>query len=286
MDGEEFHADGADGADGGAPAPSPADERLSRFEQRLSQVTDAIGAMSRNQETQQIRSRISQRTAQVDNQLRSAERQVDAVEAELSDAYDTGDGATIAKTQRKLSEAIAAREHARVEKREHESALRDLERRQGGASGTPGTPQQQATQAKDTSNLDNWKQKHSSWYGVDAEMTKAAHEIDKTIREAGVIPVGSQQYFEAIDRQMTRRYPEQLRSTPDTASAGAQGGGQRPQGRPNTGRIPADVINGWRTMGIDVDNPETLQRMVGHRTTLADKGILPTQPAYGNVRTR
>jgi len=61
-------------------------------------------------------------------------------------------------------------------------------------------------------------------YGVDTDMTKAAHEVDRSIREAGVIPVGSQEYFKAIDRQMAQKYPDRFRSPPDTAAAR----GQRP----------------------------------------------------------
>lgn len=278
------------GDDNGGGGGRQDDERLDRFEGRLREVTEAISNLSRTQETRDIRSRIAQRSSEIENVVRAAERDVDQAEQALADAYEAGDGAVIARAQRELSERIANREHARISKRDHDNAVRELERRNGGAQGAPrmaGQQQQQRPEAaKDTTNLDKWKDRHSSWYGIDGDMTKAAHEIDRSIREAGVIPVGSAQYFEAIDRQMSRRFPEQLRHTPDTGAGG--GGRHQPQQqmRPGTGRIPRDVIDGWERMGIDVSKPETLERMIKNRSTLADKGILPTEPAYGIVRPR
>jgi hypothetical protein len=268
--------------DGGTAAPS--DERLSRFESRLNDVSEAIGALARNQDARDVRSRISQRTAQVDAALRTSERAVDLAEEALATAYEGGESAVIARAQRELSERIASREHARGDKRTHDQALKEIERRGGGSQGAPGAhvEKQDQTGAKDTANLDGWRKKHSSWYGIDAEMTKAAHEVDRAIREAGVIPVGSQQYFQAIDRQMAKSYPDQLRSAPETGS-GSSSGRTAPR---HTGRIPGEVVEGWRHMGINVDDPATMERMIGHRSHLAGKGILPDAPAYGIVRPR
>ena len=135
----------------------------------------------------------------------------------------------------------------------------------------------------DTTNLDSWRTKHSSWYGVDKDMTKAAHEIDAQIRGAGVLEAGSKEYFDAIDRQMSQKFPDQFKGTPRTGSGGGApvtSGGQRQV------RIPASVADGYRRMGINIDDPKVAQRMVKNRERAVDKGWLPEQPASGRLVTR
>ena len=102
-----------------------------------------------------------------------------------------------------------------------------------------------------TATLRAWKQRHADWYGVDAAMTKASHEIDRQIRANGVLSVGSKEYFDAIDRAMGQKYPDRMGGTPQTA--GIDGGTQNTATR---GRIARSVAEGYRRMGIDVDDPE------------------------------
>lgn len=256
---------------------------LSPIESRLNRLAETLGGMQRNEESREIRSRIGAQEYQISQKLASAAGAVTRAEEALARAHDDGDGQAIARANRALVESVAARENAKAEKAEFDQIKQDITRRQGGASGAPGNAGQQTAQdAKDTTNLNSWKDSNKLWYGVDADLTKAAHEIDKQIRAAGVIPVGSQKYFEAIDRQMAQRYPEKFRSAPDTGS----GGGGRQPAPSRGGRIPQTVLDGWARMGIDVNDDKALARMVKNREVLANKGILPTEPQYGQVMTR
>lgn len=272
------------GSDEAAQPAQPAGPDLSKIEQRLDGVTKALRGMESEQKTREQKSRLATQEAHLASQVHQTKRAVDAAERDLSAAFDTGDGAAIAKAQRALTERVAERERASNAQQYFKSQIKETESRSGGSSGNPGDARPQETEL-DTTNLNNWKKKHGSWYGVDTEMTKAAHEVSDRIVKNGVITVGSPEYFEAIDRQMSQRFPSKFGSAPETAGGGGSEDGRRERGS-STGRIPREVIDGWARMGINVDDDKTLQRMVKNRQSLADKGILPGEPAYGRVVSR
>ena len=111
-------------------------------------------------------------------------------------------------------------------------------------------------------------------------MTRAAHEIDGRIRAAGAIPVGSKEYFKAIDREMSSRFPDKFGGTPTTAGGGGGGGTS-----PRKGRIAQSIVEGWRRMGINVNDPKVIERMTKHRELAVSKGILPQEPVGGAIRS-
>jgi hypothetical protein len=54
-----------------------------------------------------------------------------------------------------------------------------------------------------------WVQKNNSWWGKDEEMTMAATGLDKKLaREYGPEYVGTEEYFQTIDKTMRKRFPE------------------------------------------------------------------------------
>lgn len=59
----------------------------------------------------------------------------------------------------------------------------------------------------DHTNLNAWKAKNSDWYQVIPEMTRYAYEVDKIIRDEGIISIGSSAYFSEIDQRMQQRFP-------------------------------------------------------------------------------
>jgi hypothetical protein len=262
--------------------PQPQQVNLDGIEDRLNRITSALSSIARDNEVRETQSRISNAEAQMRQRLAQSETAVTLAERKVAEAYDSGDGATIARANRNLTEAIATREGVKADVREFERFKKDAETRK---QQPPSQRQQDADPegAKDTRNLNDWKSRNSSWYGVDVDMTKAAHEVDKTIREAGVIPVGSQEYFKAIDRQMAQRYPDKFRSTPSTAGGGS---GQSPAPQRQDGRIPQSVLDSWSRMGINVNDDKVLQRMVRNQEALVAKGILPQERQYGAVMTR
>jgi ElaB/YqjD/DUF883 family membrane-anchored ribosome-binding protein len=282
-DEDDFHdiGDGGGGGDPQQPVQQPAVD-LSPIEDRLNRITQAITGLTRDQETREVQSRINTVETQLRQRMTQAETAVTLAERKVAQAYDSGDGTQIARANRELTETIANRESIKADIREFDRYKKDADR-QRPAPQTQQQPQAGEEGAKDTRNLNDWKTRNSSWYGVDADMTKAAHEVDKSIREAGVIPVGSQEYFKAIDRQMAQKYPDRFRSTPNTAGAGD---GRQPAPQRQTGRIPQSVLDSWSRMGIDVNDNKTLERMVRNQQALVAKGILPQERQYGPVMTR
>lgn len=268
---------------GTAPASPPPVPNLDKFEKRLDDMARAINGFQTEQKTRETRSQIANYEAQINSKVRSTQQAVDAAERDLAKAFEDGDGNAIARAQRTMTERVADRERAVNAQQQFKREKQDMEARQGGRSGSPGSQQGEQPQL-DTTNLNDWKSRNSSWYGVDTEMTKAAHEINRRIREAGVIPVGTPEYFAAIDRQMAQKYPSKFNSAPET-SGSRQGAGSGQQ-QSNAGRIPNSVLDSWERMGIDVNDDKVLKRMVNNRSRLADKGILPAEPAYGSVFTR
>jgi hypothetical protein len=54
-----------------------------------------------------------------------------------------------------------------------------------------------------------WVQKNNSWWGVDEEMTMNAMGLDKKLaKEYGSDYVGTEEYFQTIDKTMRKRFPE------------------------------------------------------------------------------
>jgi hypothetical protein len=272
----------ATGGEGATAAPDTS--ATDKFERRLNDLASAMTSMQQSQRQREARSQIASQEAKVARDVQEAQRAVDTAEKDLANATEDGDSQAIAKAQRKLSESIADRERKTNIQDNFRQQIRQMEQRQGGSTGTPGANDAQqppGDQKLDTTNLEDWKSRNSSWYGVDDEMTKAAHEINQKIRDAGVIPVGSREYFKAIDNQMRQRYPHKFNSAPATES-GRQGTSQS-SGRSSDGHIPQSVVDGWAAMGIDVNDDKVLQGMVEKRKKLVDKGILPESPAYGRI---
>lgn len=58
-----------------------------------------------------------------------------------------------------------------------------------------------------------WVDKNSDWWGVDEEMTMTAMGLDKKLaKEYGSNYVGTEEYFQTIDKTMRKRFPEHFES--------------------------------------------------------------------------
>ena len=266
-----------EGAGGGGEAvqqpPAPADDKMTALEQRLARVTGAVEGMTAQQRRQGQIDQIVARDGELANAKKEAENAVAEAERKLAQAYDDGEGLEIAKAQRLLSESVAKVERRDADLSNWREQVKAAERKQQAAP--------KGGDLDDT-NLQGWKNKHSEWYGVDAAMTKASHEIDRQIREAGVLSVGSKEYFDAIDRSLSQRYPDRFGGTPETTTSG----GQQMHNTPTKGRISKSIADGYRRMGIDIDDPKTAERMLKNREAAVQKGILPSQPVQGSIVTR
>lgn len=279
---EDEGAGGASSYDGEGTTPAPDLNRVAALEARLGSMAQQMGALLEGQRTRDAQQQLSQFEGQLNSRVAETESAVTSAEAALAEAFDGGDGTQIARAQRVLAEAVTAKEQAKLNKSNYDLRRREEERRQGGGGNPAGAPQQQADAASDTTNLNSWKNRHRSWYGVDSDMTQYAHSVSDRIRNAGAVAVGSTEYFEIIDRELRNKFPDRLSGTPQTAGGGGGGGTAPSAGR---GRIPSSVLDGWRRMGLNTADPKVVERLVGHRQGLVDKGILSAQPVSGPIKS-
>jgi len=115
------------------------------------------------------------------------------------DAYDSGDSDRLLEAQERLTEAkMKAQDVERYRPQYEESDVQ--------------LPVQEAQKPQQPSRLDSktqaWLDKNS-WYGTDEDMSFLAMGIHKRLERDGV-PVGSDNYWNAIDTEMRKRFPDKL----------------------------------------------------------------------------
>ena len=272
----EISIPGADGDKGGsgegqgASNPAPAD-RNDHMQSQLDKLGAAVQTLVDRDKKNTQSNEVTDLKRRIGAAIGKKQKEVEAAENALAEAYEDGEGIAIAKAQRALSEATAVVERMKAE---GQAAVRDLEAQAKAAEGGDGD--------LDTSNLDKWKDRNKMWFGVDEAMTRDALAIGRSIEQQGQIETDSHQYYEAIDREMQRKYPDRLKGSPGAAPQPTDTGTTNAR----VTRIPQAVADGWRRMGINVDDPEVAKRMLGHRQSAVDKGILPEEPRYGRVIER
>lgn len=268
------------GEQSGGGGESPAPDRMDMLEQRLGKLTQVLtGFAQESQQTKQHQQAEQQRQQAVqaaEGFVTEAQQKLQASRAKLAAAYDSGDAQAIADASADMSTAAAEHTAARM----HAESIKARSQQQ------PQTPQQ--TQPKvDDSNLRNWRDRNKEWYGVDGEMTRAALDIAKEVEAERVLEVGSPQYFQAIDARLRNKYADRMpRTTGGAAQVQTQRGSMSGNPPQSQNRIPEAVANGYRRMGINIDDPDVAKQMQAARQTAVQKGFLPEKPAYGTVVTR
>lgn len=254
-------------------------DRMSKLESRLAKLGEGVEALLKGNTVREQQERTSQISAveqRLDSALQTARTELDTAETALTSALDNGDAATIAKAHRAVAEKAA-----RLERTQGEV---DVAKQRLKTASEERTKQAPTTDGKvDTSNLEAFKAKNRDWYGVDTEMTKAAHDADQTIRAAGVHTPGSKEYFAAVTNHVARLFPDKLKGSPSSTAMNREGAVTE---KPGQTRIDASLAEGWTRMGIDMKDPKVVERMLKHRQTLVEKNILPQRQEVGRVYTR
>jgi hypothetical protein len=132
--------------------------------------------------------------AYIETSQEAATAALAAAKKQYKEAYDSGDSDALADAQADItratlkSERVQSMKPIEVEEKEYESP--------------PDTPKMSPRTAK-------WVQKNNSWWGVDEEMTMNAMGLDKKLaKEYGPDYVGTEEYFQTIDKTMRKRFPE------------------------------------------------------------------------------
>jgi hypothetical protein len=178
------------------------DERRAK-EQALREQEEAVRvATSLLDETKKLKSRLSNgEKVYVNTAKENSNRELDAAKREIKEALEAGDSDKLIEAQEKLMSAkMKSQEIERYKPQYDESSLQEEQNRVN-------IPQSQPTPRLD-SKTQSWLDKNS-WYGVDEDMSFLAMGIHKRLEKDGV-PTGSDHYWNVIDSEMHKRFPEKF----------------------------------------------------------------------------
>jgi hypothetical protein len=132
-------------------------------------------------------------------------RQLEDAKRAYKEAYDSGDSERLVEAQERLTDAkIKSQE---IERYRPEFSHEALQYQENNVK----IPQQpQRLDSKTQSWLDK-----NSWYGVDEDMSFLAMGVHRRLEREGV-PIGSDQYYSTIDKEMKQRFPEEFETEEET----------------------------------------------------------------------
>ena len=135
---------------------------------------------------------------------------LDQARRAYKEAYDSGDAERLVEAQERLTEVkFKAQEMDRYIPQYDENTLQSSEV-------DVQIPQQQSQPTRLDSKTQAWLDKNK-WYGNDDDMSFLAMGIHKRLEREGV-PTGSDHYWNAIDTEMRRRFPEKFGEEAGTKS--------------------------------------------------------------------
>jgi hypothetical protein len=161
------------------------------------------------QENQNLKSKLTSGEQNLVSSVKeNVTRQLDDAKRAYKDAYDSGDSDRMVEAQEKLTDAkIKAQEIERYRPEFSEEALQSRE------SDVKIPQQPQRLDSKTQSWLDK-----NSWYGVDEDMSFLAMGVHRRLEREGV-PIGSDHYYNMIDKEMKQRFPEKFETDEETKSS-------------------------------------------------------------------
>ena len=260
--------------EGGASAPAPVDPTTAALTSKVNQLANMLGSVVKDTQTERAKREQARVTTDLDAAIAKADREVEAAKAQLTKVQDEGTASEIADAHAALSQAIATR----TTRSTQVEAAKEQMKREAERPATAEKP------AQSDEALKAWMGRNP-WYNNDAPMTAAAKAAHTQLANEGKFVVGSRAYWTEIDNQMRQKFPDRFAGAPAAVSP-TGGDPSTTSAAPGQVRVQRSVVDGWRKMGLDVDNPEVLQRLaVTNRQAAVDKGILGPTPVTARIRT-
>lgn len=136
----------------------------------------------------------------------NSERELEIARREFKEAYDSGDADLLAEAQEKLIDAKQKVQKVHEYRPEfNEEALQEQET----------NVQMQPSQPKLDPKTQSWLDKNP-WYGSNDDMSYLAMGIHRRLEREGVA-LGSDHYFNVIDKEMRQRFPEEFQDEVEAA---------------------------------------------------------------------
>jgi hypothetical protein len=172
------------------------DERRAK-EQALREQEEATRvAQQLIEENKRLKGRLSEGEKVLVSSVKNGiSRELEDAKREFKEAYDSGDGDRLAEAQEKLADVKYKANQMDNYKNEFDNPVEEDYSYQ--------QPQQRLepkTQA--------WLDKNK-WYGVDEDMSYLAMGVHRRLEKEGV-PLGSDYYFQVIDAEMQKRFPDKF----------------------------------------------------------------------------
>ena len=179
------------------------DERRAK-EQALREQQEAIRvAQSLVEETKKLKGRLTEgEKVYVSNAKEGAEKQLELARREFKEAYDSGDSEKTLAAQEKLTQAQFKMQQ--IESYQPQYDEKALQTEENTVKISEQSQQPQRLDPKTQAWLDK-----NSWYGVDDDMSFLAMGIHRKLERNGVT-TGSDEYWNAIDTEMRKRFPEKF----------------------------------------------------------------------------
>ncbi len=126
----------------------------------------------------------------------AVQTELEAAKKRMKEAFEQGDADALAAAQEEIAKATLKSDRvANMRPIEHEDNFQEP------------TPQPAAPVV--SRRTQQWVESNSDWFGKDEEMTMSAMGLDKKLaRQYGSEYIGSKEYFQTIDAQMRKRFPE------------------------------------------------------------------------------
>lgn len=141
----------------------------------------------------------------------AAETEVEVAKRNYRDAYDSGDSEKLIDAQQSLVDASLKLDRTRNFKptlQDDETEVQLPQRSQADNKPQPVDPK-----------FADWQRRNSNWFQKDEEMTDAAMGLHKKLyREYGPEYIGTDDYYERIDKTVRKRFPEAFPNASDSAS--------------------------------------------------------------------
>lgn len=136
----------------------------------------------------------------------AAETEVEVAKRNYREAYDSGDSEKLIEAQQALMDASLKLDRTRNFKptlQEAETEVQLPQRSQADNKPQPVDPK-----------FADWQRRNSNWFQKDEEMTDAAMGLHKKLyREYGPEYIGTDDYYERIDKTIRKRFPEAFNDT-------------------------------------------------------------------------
>lgn len=128
----------------------------------------------------------------------AAETDVEVAKRNYREAYDSGDADKLVEAQQALVDASLKLDRTRNFKPTLQNIETEVQ-----------LPQPQQEQKPVDPKYADWRRRNSNWWEKDEEMTEAAKGLHmKLYREYGAEYLGTDEYYERIDKTMRKRFPE------------------------------------------------------------------------------